>query len=73
MAILAGDFLLARASVSLASLRNNEVVLLMSQVLENLVAGEILQVLRGYCAGTAQVHCKGRGEQGAAGKTGRLQ
>lgn len=44
VAILAGDFLLARASVSLASLRNNEVVMLMSQVLENLVAGEILQV-----------------------------
>ena len=44
VAILAGDFLLARASVSLASLRNNDVVMLMSQVLENLVAGEILQV-----------------------------
>ena len=47
VAILAGDFLLARASVSLASLRNNDVVMLMSQVLENLVAGEILQVRMG--------------------------
>ena len=43
-AILAGDFLLARASVSLASLRNTEVVELMSQVLENLVSGEIMQM-----------------------------
>lgn len=32
VAILAGDFLLARASVSLASLRNGEVIMLMSQV-----------------------------------------
>ena len=44
MAILAGDFLLARASVSLASLRNPEAIMLMSQSLEHLVAGEILQV-----------------------------
>ena len=44
VAILAGDFLLARASVSLAALRNSEVIALMSQVLENLVAGEILQI-----------------------------
>jgi geranyl diphosphate synthase len=43
-AILAGDFLLARASVSLASLRNTQVVELMSQVLENLVSGEIMQM-----------------------------
>lgn len=40
----AGDFLLARASVSLAALRNSETVELMSQVLENLVTGEIMQV-----------------------------
>lgn len=44
VAILAGDFLLARASVSLAALRNSEVIALMSQVLEHLVAGEILQM-----------------------------
>nr|QKY15110.1 geranylgeranyl pyrophosphate synthase (GGPPS2) [Polytomella parva] len=44
IAILAGDFLLARASVSLASLRNNETVELMSNVLENLVAGEVMQM-----------------------------
>ena len=45
-AILAGDFLLARASVTLAALRNTQVVELMSQVLENLVTGEIMQVRR---------------------------
>lgn len=44
VAILAGDFLLARASVSLAALRNPEAIMLMSQSLEHLVAGEILQV-----------------------------
>jgi geranyl diphosphate synthase len=45
VAILAGDFLLARASVSLAALRDPEVILLMSQVLENLVAGEVAQMV----------------------------
>ena len=43
VAILAGDFLLARASVTLASLRNTEVIELLSQVIEHLVSGEILQ------------------------------
>jgi geranyl diphosphate synthase len=47
VAILAGDFLLARASVSLASLQNSEAIMLMSQSLEHLVAGEILQVCPG--------------------------
>lgn len=47
VAILAGDFLLARASVTLAALRNSEVITLMSQVLEHLVAGEILQMTAG--------------------------
>ena len=40
---MAGDFLLARASVSLAALRNTEVIELLSQVIEHLVSGEILQ------------------------------
>ncbi len=44
LAILAGDFLLARASVTLASLRNHEVTDLMSRILENLVAGEVMQM-----------------------------
>lgn len=44
LAILAGDFLLARASVSSASLKISEVVELFSNVLESLVAGEVMQV-----------------------------
>jgi hexaprenyl-diphosphate synthase len=44
VAILGGDFLLARASVSLARLRNLEVVELMSITIEHLVKGEIMQV-----------------------------
>lgn len=44
VAILAGDFLLARASITLASLRNVEVIQLLSQVIEDLVSGEMLQV-----------------------------
>ena len=36
--------MLARASVSLSALRNPEAIMLMSQSLEALVAGEILQV-----------------------------
>ena len=54
VAILAGDFLLARASVSLAALRDSEVIQLLSQVIEDLVTGEILQVLGHGCA-----HCAG--------------
>ena len=41
---MAGDFLLARASVSLASLRDHGVTLLMSRVIEDLVAGEVAQM-----------------------------
>lgn len=44
LAILAGDFLLARASVSLARLRNVQVVELVSTVIEELVKGEIMQM-----------------------------
>mmetsp|Transcript_2862 Transcript_2862/g.5902 ORF Transcript_2862/g.5902 Transcript_2862/m.5902 type:complete len:397 (-) Transcript_2862:14-1204(-) len=44
MAILGGDFLLAKASVSLARLRNLEVVELMSAVIEHLVRGEVMQI-----------------------------
>lgn len=43
LAILAGDFLLARASMTLASLEDTAVVSLMSQILEDLVSGEVLQ------------------------------
>lgn len=44
LAILAGDFLLARSSVCLARLRNLEAVELMSTVIEHLVKGEVMQM-----------------------------
>ncbi|GJJ13165.1 hypothetical protein Clacol_007416 [Clathrus columnatus] len=47
MSVLAGDFLLARASVALSRLGENEVVELISAVIANLVEGEILQIGKG--------------------------
>lgn len=44
MAVLGGDFLLARASVALARLQNPEVVELLATVIANLVEGEIMQL-----------------------------
>lgn len=44
LAILAGDFLLARASVCLARLRNLEVIEVLSTVIEHLVKGEVMQM-----------------------------
>jgi len=44
LAILAGDFLLARTSVCLARLRNIEVIEVMSTVIEHLVKGEVMQM-----------------------------
>jgi len=44
LAILGGDFLLARASLSLAKLRNPDVIELMSSVIEHLVKGEVMQI-----------------------------
>ncbi|OLY83930.1 putative hexaprenyl pyrophosphate synthase, mitochondrial [Smittium mucronatum] len=44
MSVLAGDFLLARASVSLARLRNPEVVELLATVIMDLVEGEFKQL-----------------------------
>lgn len=43
VAVLAGDYLLARASVLLARLRNFEVVEIMASALDALVQGEIMQ------------------------------
>ena len=48
LAILAGDFLLARASIALARLRNCTVVELMSTVIEHLVKGEVMQMRGGH-------------------------
>lgn len=44
MAILAGDYLLARASICLARLRNVQVVECMSTIIEHLVRGEVMQM-----------------------------
>jgi geranylgeranyl pyrophosphate synthase len=44
LAILGGDFLLSRASVALARLRNFECVELISTVIEHLVKGEVMQM-----------------------------
>ncbi|KAI7850700.1 solanesyl pyrophosphate synthase [Circinella umbellata] len=44
MAVLAGDFLLARASLTLARLRNSECIELMATCLANLVEGEFMQL-----------------------------
>jgi len=44
MAILAGDYLLARASIALARLRDVDVVEIMSTIIEHLVKGEVMQL-----------------------------
>ena len=42
-AVMGGDFLLARATVLLARLGNNDVVKLMAQIIDEMVAGELMQ------------------------------
>ncbi|KAL4401394.1 Coq1 putative hexaprenyl diphosphate synthase [Malassezia pachydermatis] len=44
LSILGGDFLLGRASIALARLRDPEVIELMSTVIANLVEGEVMQL-----------------------------
>ncbi|KAI9276093.1 isoprenoid synthase domain-containing protein [Sporodiniella umbellata] len=44
MAILGGDFLLGRASIALARLRNSECIELMATCIANLVEGEFMQL-----------------------------
>ena len=44
MAILAGDYLLARASICLARLRHVQVIETMSTIIEHLVRGEVMQM-----------------------------
>ncbi|KAK8618609.1 hypothetical protein V6N13_132596 [Hibiscus sabdariffa] len=44
LAVLAGDFLLSRACVALATLKNTEVVSLIATVVENLAMGETMQM-----------------------------
>ncbi|GAA96892.1 uncharacterized protein L969DRAFT_94850 [Mixia osmundae IAM 14324] len=51
LSILAGDFLLARASVALSRLGSNEAVELVASVLANLVEGEVMQ-MKGASSGS---------------------
>eukprot|EP00188_Purpureofilum_apyrenoidigerum_P003570 Plantae.Rhodophyta-Purpureofilum_apyrenoidigerum.ctg37783.p1 GENE.Plantae.Rhodophyta-Purpureofilum_apyrenoidigerum.ctg37783~~Plantae.Rhodophyta-Purpureofilum_apyrenoidigerum.ctg37783.p1 ORF type:complete len:372 (+),score=61.95 Plantae.Rhodophyta-Purpureofilum_apyrenoidigerum.ctg37783:146-1261(+) len=44
MAVLAGDFVLARASAALAKLNDCDVIQVLAQVIDNLVRGEVLQL-----------------------------
>ncbi|KAJ8533569.1 hypothetical protein K7X08_006893 [Anisodus acutangulus] len=44
IAVLTGDFLLSRACVALASLKNTEVVSLMATAVKHLVSGETMQI-----------------------------
>jgi hexaprenyl-diphosphate synthase len=44
LAILGGDFMLARASLALAQLRNPDAVMMMSISIEHLVKGEVMQL-----------------------------
>ncbi|KAI3995274.1 hypothetical protein MKX01_032076 [Papaver californicum] len=52
VSVLAGDFLLCRACVTLASLKNTEVATLLGTAAENLIAGEMMQM-----ASTSEKHC----------------
>jgi len=52
MAILAGDFMLGRASVAIARLRNAEVIELLSTTIANLVEGEFMQLKNTATANT---------------------
>ncbi|KAJ4758414.1 Geranyl diphosphate synthase [Rhynchospora pubera] len=44
LSVLAGDFLLSKACMALADLKNTEVVSLIAKVVENLVTGETMQM-----------------------------
>mmetsp|Transcript_3744 Transcript_3744/g.11480 ORF Transcript_3744/g.11480 Transcript_3744/m.11480 type:complete len:513 (-) Transcript_3744:336-1874(-) len=56
VAVLSGDYLLARASSMLARLANTEVVEVMARALDSLVSGEIMQIK------TTQASSKKRGD-----------
>ncbi|KAE8217858.1 hypothetical protein CF326_g9318, partial [Tilletia indica] len=62
LSILAGDFLLGRASVALARLRDNEVVELLATVIANLVEGEVMQ-LKGAPGPAAPAPIQGADEE----------
>jgi hypothetical protein len=56
VAVLAGDFLLARASLLLSRLGDVKVVELMAEAIEEMVQGELMQVCRPPTAPTAPAH-----------------
>lgn len=56
VAILAGDFLLARSSLALAQLENLEVIQLLSTTIEHLVKGEIMQMKDSWDAMSSMEH-----------------
>lgn len=68
MAVLAGDFLLGRATVAISRLRNPEVVELMSNSIANLVEGEFMQ-LKNTAVEDASVINQGNKPLPAASKT----
>ena len=55
MAILAGDYLLARASICLARLRQVQVIETMSTIIEHLVRGEVMQMRGSLSSETSNV------------------
>lgn len=56
VAVLAGDFLLARSSLALARLRHVEVIEMLSTVIEHLVQGEIMQMKDSWQAMSSMEH-----------------
>lgn len=72
LAVLAGDFLLARASVALARLRDCDVVEALSTVIEHLVRGEVIQ-MRGASASDAQDDASADAAARYANPSGRFE
>ncbi|PWZ00785.1 terpenoid synthase [Testicularia cyperi] len=66
LSILGGDFLLGRASVALARLRDNEVVELLATVIANLVEGEVMQL-------KSQAAANGESADGSSAKSGHAR
>ncbi|KAM0788341.1 hypothetical protein ACM66B_001482 [Microbotryomycetes sp. NB124-2] len=61
LSVLAGDFLLARASLALSRLGSNEVVELVASVLANLVEGEVMQMKGNVPTTTSKSSSSSRG------------
>ncbi|KAM0755194.1 terpenoid synthase [Meredithblackwellia eburnea MCA 4105] len=63
LSILAGDFLLARASKALSRLGSDEVVELVASVLANLVEGEVMQMKGNFPTSSSSSSSSGKGEE----------